>query len=51
MDFHHHFGRSGDGNKKNTSVYTTFYFAGIANILLLFGREGIKPSPATTIVW
>jgi hypothetical protein len=32
--------------KKTTFVYTTFYFAGIANFLLLFGREqGIKPSP------
>jgi hypothetical protein len=33
-------------------VYTTFYFAGIANFLLLYGREeGIKPSPAAAIVW
>jgi ABC-type multidrug transport system permease subunit len=32
-------------------VYTTFYFAGIANFLLLFGgEEGIKPSPAAAIV-
>jgi hypothetical protein len=40
--------------KKNPHlfVYTTFYFAGIANFLLLFGREeGIKPSPAAAIVW
>jgi hypothetical protein len=37
---------------KKTSVYTTFYFAGIANFLLLFGREEeIKPSPAAAIVW
>jgi hypothetical protein len=53
-DFHHHFGRSGGGNKnpKNFFVYTTFYFAGIANFLLLFGREeGIKPFPAAAIVW
>jgi hypothetical protein len=53
-DFHHHFGRSGGGNKKKkTFVYTTFYFAGITNFLLLyFGREGgIKPSPAAAIVW
>jgi hypothetical protein len=46
-------GRSEAEFKKNkTSVYTTFYFAGIANFLLLFGREeGIKPSPAAAIVW
>jgi hypothetical protein len=51
-DFHHHFGRSGGGNKKKLFVYTTFYFAGIANFLLLFSREeGIKPSPAAAIVW
>jgi hypothetical protein len=38
--------------KNNTSVYTAFYFAGIANFILLFGREeGIKPSPAAAIVW
>jgi hypothetical protein len=38
--------------KKTTSVNTTFYFAGIANFLLLFGREeGIKPSPAATNEW
>jgi hypothetical protein len=43
---------SGGGNKKNKPVYTTFYFAGIANFLLPFGREeGIKPSPAAAIVW
>jgi hypothetical protein len=38
--------------QNNLFVYTTFYFAGIANFLLLFGREdGIKPSPAAAIVW
>jgi hypothetical protein len=38
--------------KTTTFLYTTFYFAGIANFLLLFGREeGIKPSPAAAIVW
>jgi hypothetical protein len=47
MDFHHHFSRSGGGKKtEKKTVCTTFYFAGIANFLLLFGREeGIKPSP------
>jgi hypothetical protein len=46
-------GREAEINKKTTLfVYTTFYFAGIANFLLLFGREeGIKPSPAAAIVW
>jgi hypothetical protein len=39
-------------NRNKTFVYTTFYFAGIANFLLLFSREeGIKPSPAAAIVW
>jgi hypothetical protein len=43
------FWKIGGGNKKN-NLYTTFYFAGIANFL--FGREeGIKPSPAAAIVW
>jgi hypothetical protein len=44
-------GREVEIKKKNLFVYTTFYFAGIANFLLLFGREeGMKPSPAATIV-
>jgi hypothetical protein len=44
--------REAEIKKTTTSVYTTFYFAGIANFLLLFGRdEGLKPSPAAAIVW
>jgi hypothetical protein len=41
-------GREAEIKKNNT----TFYFEGIANFLLLFGREeSIKPSPAAAIVW
>jgi hypothetical protein len=44
-------GREAEIKRTTTSVYTTFYYAGIANFLLLFGREeGIKPSPAAAIV-
>jgi hypothetical protein len=45
-------GREAEIKKNKTTVYTTFYFAGIAKFLLLFSREeGIKPSPVAAIVW